>query len=97
MSEELPTPGLSPEAIQRAQEWLKSKSKNGGCPICGENRWRVGSHAVSLTGCDGDSVGLMLGGVVYPNVLFICDNCKYTALVNALSTGILPQKEDADG
>lgn len=85
---------LDEASLKRLREWLSEKWQKG-CPFCEQNSW-VASHVITLISQRPDELGtISLGGTTFPCVVVTCQNCGNTALVNALSSGVL-LKEDGD-
>jgi predicted nucleic-acid-binding Zn-ribbon protein len=84
----LDTDQLSQSDKQKVLDWLNKRwvgSKS--CGICGHNRWTLGDHLVApVTSPRGG--GMVIGGVTYPQVMVICNNCGHTHFFNAALIGL---------
>jgi hypothetical protein len=93
------TSKLSEEERARASQWIDNNFKYNipNCPFCRDNRWQLFDDFLELRRFHhGD---MYFGGDVYPCICLVCVKCGYTALVNAIVSGILekePPKENAD-
>lgn len=81
---------LTPEDQKKVSDWLREKWKTpANCPICGSTNWTIGDHLIQpLTFFGG---GVSIGGITYPQVMVISNDCGYTRLFNAVMLGLLPQ------
>ena len=61
----------------------------GKCSVCGERKWGLLDHFVTLPIYYPDG-GFRIPGGRYPNVGLICHNCGHTQLINAYVAGALP-------
>ena len=68
--------------------WLERKWDNDKrCPVCGSSKWAVGPHMVSMAAVDNGN-NISLGGLSYPLVMVVSDQCGYTFLMNAVVMGV---------
>lgn len=66
---------------------LQQKWGQRACPMCGKGPWNVQNRTFQLIEYDGGN--LIVGGPVIPVVPVTCGNCGYTALVNAIISGVV--------
>ncbi len=70
--------------LERLHAWLHEKVPGATfkCPVCHTERWSVQDPGeIPIR-------GPFLPGKAYPSVVFICENCGYTMLFNAVVMGV---------
>ena len=74
---------------QLVSDWIgKNASPDLKCPLCGDSGWIIGGHLVQPITLGG-KMGLMLGGVGYPQVMLISQKCGHTLFFNAVVIGLV--------
>jgi len=80
----------------KAIEWIKRKSLNKGCEVCGQNHWIVPTEVVAPINMK-DGFLQIGGGNSYAHFLSICGNCGNTKFFNAVISGIIePTKKGGE-
>jgi len=81
---------------QKLLDFLAEKWEGHPCPICGKGPWIVQQKTYQLTEFSPGSIPLPVEqSSIVPVVPVSCENCGYTALVNAIIAGILaPAKSE---
>jgi hypothetical protein len=85
---------LDPAETARLLEWLRTKWKHKGCPVCEADSWTVNPRVGQIY-----NEGTFRGGTSYPVVLVFCTNCGYTLPINARIAGVKrdePEDQDPD-
>ena len=72
-------------------DFLSDKWKGRGCPMCGQGPWNAQNRTFQLT--EFHQGNIVLGGPLVPVVPVTCENCGYTALVNAIIAGVVPREQ----
>lgn len=86
---------LTQEEREKLLDFFHTRWSGGhDCPICKANDWNLAEYIIHSWIYRPD--GLHTGGPAYPLVHFLCSNCGYTVLFNAVILGILPGAEDAE-
>ena len=81
---------LTPQQVQKIVDWVKSHDKGGlTCPVCKSQKWTVGKHFVTPITL-GPGLSTQLGGLTYPQIMLVSDECGFTLLMNAVVVGLLP-------
>lgn len=93
---------LDDEQAKRFVRWLESKwGRESHCPHCRASEWSLEPHIISLRITNPKKPGdLYVGSPTYPCIPVVCNNCGYTALVNALMSNVLTggeQDEEKEG
>ena len=83
---------LSKEDQLKAIQWIKDKSLNKGCEICGKSNWTIPEDIVAPINMKGGSLQIG-GGNSYPHFLCVCNNCGNTKFINAVVSKILNEKK----
>jgi hypothetical protein len=74
---------------QLVSDWIGKKAgPDLNCPVCGDSNWIIGDHLVQPITI-GDKLTLMLGGIGYPQVMLISQNCGHTLFINAVIIGLV--------
>ena len=85
--------GLNEEEKKKVFAWLELGDKlsvdSVGCSICGQSKWKVGSHVVTPRVYD-----IPHEGDCFPMVMLICIKCGVTLSINAIHLGIIPEGDD---
>ncbi|MBI1303247.1 MAG: hypothetical protein GC172_05615 [Phycisphaera sp.] len=68
--------------------FLNEKWQGRPCPLCGNRRWSVQDAAFELRQFHGGNF-VLGGGAIIPLVPVTCENCGYTALINAIKAGVV--------
>lgn len=68
--------------------FLNEKWQGRPCPLCGNHKWAVQEAAFELRQFHGGNF-VLGGGAIIPLVPVTCENCGYTALVNAIKVGVV--------
>lgn len=76
---------LSPEQLEKLRLHIGTKWKNG-CPMCGNRTWSPSAFAQIALSPRRD--GIVLGGTILPSIAMTCTDCGFTALLNAISSGV---------
>lgn len=85
---------LNADERAKAIGWLERKWGNDKkCPVCGSTKWTVGPHMVSMAAVD-NSNNITLGGLSYPLVMVVSNECGYTFLMNAVVMGVATGSRD---
>tara|TARA_B100000315_G_C14301142_1_gene461914 strand:- start:316 stop:606 length:291 start_codon:yes stop_codon:yes gene_type:complete len=81
----------------QVRKWIQEKSHGVLiCPVSEDSDWQVGTHLVNVSRFTPGSV--MIGGITYPFVMLICQNCGYTHFFNAVKIGVSePASREAVG
>lgn len=86
---------LDKENQLKAIEWLEKKWKNDKkCEVCGESKWTIQEHIVTPIVLQNNSI--QLGGVSYPQIMSICNNCTNTKYFNFAMINRIMEKKDGD-
>lgn len=85
---------LSSEEVKRVEEWLRGHDIQVQCPICGSPNWSPGTVIVPTK--YSETAALVLGGVEYPMLQLICDDCGYVMLFSARPILDLPEERSLD-
>jgi len=81
---------MSQEQRERTVAWYKDKWSATECPHCNTRQWILGPNLITLRAVHPLEIGnLDMGAPVYPCIVLTCGNCGYTALVNAITSGIV--------
>lgn len=89
---------MTPDEVQRINQWLRDKHVRGDCPACGVvPHWKIYPEIMA--------VPIMLhAGTIDPDERHYgflglgCTNCAYTMLFGAVSVGLAPPwREKAPG
>ncbi len=82
---------LTEEQRELVKKWVTAKllGNKATCPICHTSGWDLLEHFIELRPFQSGAPSV--GGAIYPNFALVCKQCGYTALVNAITTGLLPQ------
>lgn len=86
-----PTPAdgsLTPEQLQKAQDWLAAHWERLACPFHGPTKWILGDSLVGTVGFRAG--GIAIGGPTFPLLVVTCSQCGFTAFLNAIVVGIIP-------
>lgn len=76
------------QSLQSLQDWINKNLKDKHCPICQNTKWSIPDKFLELRSFSGGN--LVVGaGSVYPFVAFICAECGYTMLFNAVMAGLI--------
>ncbi len=78
---------LTQNEKETVRAWLV-RWKIRPCPVCGNQNWTIGDHLVQPVTL-GAGQSLMLGGLGYPQVMVISNECGYTHLLNAVIVGVV--------
>ena len=79
---------------QKFADWMGSKAPLiGKCSLCGDRRWTVLDHLIEFRPYAGGN--MILGGMTYPHVGIICENCGHSEFVNAVVCGLVPADKPA--
>lgn len=78
------------DELARIQTALAERApKFGSCPLCGTDNWAVAPGLVDLDLRSNLSSGkVIVGGPSYPNLVFICNRCGNTVLMNVFTLGL---------
>lgn len=85
---------LDSSEVKRVRKWLQDRSIELKCPICGSANWSPGTVVVP-TKYSEDAV-LVVGGVEYPMLQLICNDCGYVMLFSARPILNLPAERSLD-
>lgn len=77
---------LSAKQLSKLKEWLDEKTKNIGCPVCGNQTWSLGTHLLDWPVYDMKKRTQGAGG--YPQAFVACTNCYYVRSFMAAPIGI---------
>ena len=72
---------LTPQQIQKFQNWLNSKNVTPNCPSCGGRNWTPGEIISSPIFTKGR---ISLGGRNIPMVQMLCNDCAFVKLYAAV-------------
>lgn len=86
---------LTPAEREQVAAWLNRRAKIQTCWVCGSNSWAIGSHLISAKAHLGGY--LAFGGLAYPLVFIVCQNCAHTLSFMAKDIGIGPSDDLPDG
>jgi len=81
MSENKTNPPNS-EIQQKAIKFLETKwtENDKKCEVCGKNHWTIQEHVATPIVLQNNT--LQLGGISYPQIMAICNNCGNTKYFN---------------
>lgn len=85
---------LTTEQRALVEAWIRTHwaDRPGHCPICGTRTWEFSEFVIQpLTHVPLGSV--QVGGIGYPMILVICQNCGYTMQFNAVKMGVFDVAE----
>jgi RNA polymerase subunit RPABC4/transcription elongation factor Spt4 len=85
---------LNSGEVKKVQEWLRERDVKVQCPICGSPKWSPGTVIVPTK--YSETAALVFGGVEYPMLQLICDDCGYVMLFSARPILDLPEKRNLD-
>jgi hypothetical protein len=76
------------EKQKQAVNWLNSKwpATQRLCEVCGISSWTIAEDLVMPMPFVGG--GLVVGGISYPQVMVICNNCGNTKYFNTVIMGV---------
>lgn len=88
---------LSEEQLKTLNAWMATHTKLGftACPVCGHIDWTVAPHILEIRPFAGGN--MIVGGPIYPMVMFQCKTCGYGLMMNAMAMGVLQPPEKKDG
>lgn len=91
---------LTDELSRKAIAWLNANWQGDrACPVCHHNNWTVNPHVFEFRPYEKGA--LVVGGLVYPVVLVICNHCGSTLMFSAMRMGLLqdgePESEEKEG
>lgn len=70
-------------------------AEGSACPICKQRKWLVGQHLVTPPIITSGGRVILGGGLAYPFVQILCQNCGNTQFLNAMILGVMKPKEEA--
>lgn len=80
-------PGKIPDdAARRLAAWFDSKHILLVCPICRANSWGTFGHIVAPNVYS--STGMVVGGISYPLMNVVCQNCGSVQSFSAVMLGL---------
>jgi hypothetical protein len=82
---------MEPETQSRFIEFLRSKWKDEGCPLCHEQNWGVQDKVFELREFGTE----LLAGRVIPVVPVTCLTCGNIVLVSAIVSGAVQKEPEA--
>lgn len=89
MAQEKPAPKtpqkLTDEQKKKVVAWLKEHGTKG-CPVCGHPKWALADDFVEVRPHYQPAI---FGGVIYPAVMLVCENCNFLMLFHAVLVGAM--------
>lgn len=85
---------LTSKETERCYLWAQEKWKETDCPCCGITPLALETHLVQVPVRGYSMIGT---GLVYPFVVWGCDNCGYARLISAVSVGIVAGSKEEEG
>ena len=76
--------------------FLNEKWQGRPCPLCGSRKWSVQDSAYELREFHGGNL-VIGGGPIIPLIPVTCENCGYTALINAIKAGVVSPGQSKEG
>lgn len=77
--------------LKKTKDFLKKKLEKSKCPLCGHSDWNFHENIFEL-GEYKSGLGLGTGNSVFPVIILICSNCKHSAFLSAILTGVVDPK-----
>ena len=78
----------------KVRKWFSGLDIELQCSICGSPNWSPGTVVVPMK--YSETAALVVGGVEYPMLQLICDDCGHVMLFSARPILGLPEKRSLD-